>query len=224
MAPHFAACEQDVSVSKLPGPAPAASLRLHDGAARLGWSSIEVPRWYRYAPDGSGDGVKQSMTKTYVPRATGAGCRLVPDTRVLRLGREDGRWTLHCVPSRTDAATRGRAFDPKTAVAFAATVSVVLLAAAAANSLLGERGLLAAAGLAGLADAHAPAISIASLVAAGKLDAAAAVTPILAALPTNTISKIVLAATAGGRRFAWAIVPGLLLVIAAAWTGAVVGR
>ncbi|MFN8602871.1 MAG: GMC family oxidoreductase [Candidatus Binatia bacterium] len=120
MAPHFATCEQDVSVSHLPGPAPAASLRLHEGAERLGWSSIEVPRWYRYAPDGSGDGVKQSMTRTYVPRATSAGCRLVTDTRVLRLGHEDGRWTLRCVPSRMDAATRRRAFTVRARTVFVA--------------------------------------------------------------------------------------------------------
>ena len=109
-------------------------------------------------------------------------------------------------------------------MAFAVTVSVFLLASAAVNSALGARGLLVAAGLAGFADAHAPAISIASLVAAGKLDAPAAVAPVLAALSTNTLSKIVLATASGGRRFAWSIVPGLLLVIAAAWAGALVGR
>lgn len=103
LAPHFAACEQDVSVSYLPGAAPAASRRLHEGAQRLGWSSLEVPRWYRYAPDGSGAGVKQTMSKTYVPRATGAGCRLIAGTRVARLARGDGGWTLRCDPARPDA-------------------------------------------------------------------------------------------------------------------------
>ncbi len=33
---HFAACERDVSVSLLPGAAPAASLKLHEGALNLG--------------------------------------------------------------------------------------------------------------------------------------------------------------------------------------------
>lgn len=100
LEPHFAACEQDVSVSYLPGRAPAASLKLHQGAQHLGWSSLEVPRWYRYAPDGGGQGVKQTMSKTFVPRATGAGCRLLPDTRVARVGYADGRWTLRCDPAR----------------------------------------------------------------------------------------------------------------------------
>jgi len=37
MTPHFEACERDLSVSLLPGAAPAASLKLHEGATRLGW-------------------------------------------------------------------------------------------------------------------------------------------------------------------------------------------
>ncbi|HEX7614048.1 MAG TPA: MgtC/SapB family protein [Thermoanaerobaculia bacterium] len=117
-------------------------------------------------------------------------------------------------------AAPGRAFDPKVAVAFAATVSAILLASAAVNQMLGPKGLLVAAGLAGFADTHAPAISVASLVAAGKVQAGDAVLPILLAMTTNTVSKIVLAAMAGGRRFALQVVPGLLLVIGAAWAGA----
>ena len=40
-------------------------------------------------------------------------------------------------------------------------------------------------------------------------------------MTTNTISKLIFAATAGGTQFALRVVPGLLLVIAAAWIGAV---
>jgi choline dehydrogenase-like flavoprotein len=118
LAPHFAACEQDLSVSPLPGPAPLASRKLADGAAQLGWSAIEVPRWYRYAPDGSGTGVKQSMTKTYVPRATGAGCRLFADTRVARLVRDGGAWSVRCEPSRRGG--HGRAFTVRAPTVFVA--------------------------------------------------------------------------------------------------------
>jgi hypothetical protein len=52
-----------------------------------------------------------------------------------------------------------------------------------------------------------------------RLDAHAAVVPILAGLSTNTLSKIIAATSAGGPRFAWQVVPGLLAVMAAAWTG-----
>lgn len=124
LAPHFAACEQDVSVSPLPGPAPAASLKLADGARSLGWSAIEVPRWYRYAPDGSGAGVKQSMTKTYVPRATGAGCRLLADTRVARLTRDGGFWTVHCEPARANQRGRARPFTVRARSVFVAAGAI----------------------------------------------------------------------------------------------------
>jgi uncharacterized membrane protein (DUF4010 family) len=106
---------------------------------------------------------------------------------------------------------------------FAATLSIVLLGSAALRDWFGEAGAVAAAGMAGLVDTHSSAISIASLVAAGKMAPADAVLPILVGLSTNTVTKVVLAVTAGGRAFAIRVVPGLLLVIAAAWAGALVG-
>src|SRR5262245_33624158 len=94
LAPHFAACEEALSVSPGPGPLPPASRKLRDGAAVLGWSSLEVPRWFRHGDaDAPPGGIRQSMTRTFVPRARAAGCRLVPDTRVVRLTRSNGRWT-----------------------------------------------------------------------------------------------------------------------------------
>lgn len=119
-------------------------------------------------------------------------------------------------------SSAGRAFHPKAAVLFAGTVTAVLLVSAALQRSLGGAGLLAASALAGFADTHAPAISVASLVAAAKLDAPAAALPILAAMTTNTVTKGVLAALSGGGRFALQVVPGLLLVIAAAWAGTLV--
>jgi uncharacterized membrane protein (DUF4010 family) len=50
-----------------------------------------------------------------------------------------------------------------------------------------------------------------------------AVVPILAALSTNTVSKIAVASTSGGRAFAFRVVPGLILLIMAAWIGALAG-
>jgi len=127
----------------------------------------------------------------------------------LRLGRAPGGATV----------ARGRAFDLKGSFLFAATVSAILMLSAGVNQRFGARGLLLAAAVAGLADTHAAAISVASLVAAGKLPAAEAVVPILAAMTANTATKAVVAAAAGGRRFGLQTIPGLLLVIGAAWTG-----
>jgi uncharacterized membrane protein (DUF4010 family) len=114
------------------------------------------------------------------------------------------------------------AFSLKTALAFAATLAVILVVSAALQNWFGETGILLAAAAAGLADTHAAAISVASLVAAGKMDAAHAVFPILAGMTTNTVTKIIMAFTNGDRAFVMRVVPGLVLVIAAAWAGALV--
>ena len=109
MRPHFEACERDVSVSPLAGPAPAASLKLHDGATRLGWKSLEVPRWFRPAPGVPGGGHRQSMTRTFLPRFLAAGGRLLAETRVVRLWREGAKWALraeHRASCEPDAGTR----------------------------------------------------------------------------------------------------------------------
>lgn len=94
LAPHFEACERLVRVSHLPGPAPRISLLLHEGAQRLGWRSMAVPRLVSYGADPSAPGRKQSMSETLVPRFLAAGGRLVPDTRVRRIARQGGRWRL----------------------------------------------------------------------------------------------------------------------------------
>lgn len=102
MLPHFEACERDLSVSLLPCPAPPASLKLHEGATRLGWKSIEVPRWFRYgaavnplaSASASPIGRRQTMTETYVPRFLRAGGRLLPQTRAGRLRQLADGWLV----------------------------------------------------------------------------------------------------------------------------------
>ena len=114
----------------------------------------------------------------------------------------------------------GHAFSLRSALLFAALLAVILVASAALDDWFGGAGVLAVAGLAGLADTHSPAISVASLVASDKLGADAAVVPILAAVTTNTLTKMVFAVTGGGAAFAVRVIPGLILVLAAAWAGA----
>jgi len=96
MNPHFEASEKDVSVSLLPpGMAPAASLRLQEGAARMNWKSLEVPRWFKYNPSLAGGGRRQSMTETFIPRFLRAGGRLLSNTRVDSFRMENGtRWRI----------------------------------------------------------------------------------------------------------------------------------
>ena len=97
LLPHFEACERDLSVSCLPGQAPAASLKLHEGAKLLGWKSIEVPRWFRYDATTPGEqphGTRQTMTRTFIPRFLAAGGRLLPNTRVQSLKGDGHTWKL----------------------------------------------------------------------------------------------------------------------------------
>jgi uncharacterized membrane protein (DUF4010 family) len=129
-------------------------------------------------------------------------------------------FTIKTAGQKPPAAEQtGRAFNLTTAVVFAATVSAILLASAAINRWLGSAGLTVATGLAGFADTHSAAISVASLRAAEKISVADTVIPILVGLTTNTITKAVVSMITGGWRFAVQIIPGLLLVILAAWAG-----
>jgi uncharacterized membrane protein (DUF4010 family) len=113
----------------------------------------------------------------------------------------------------------GHAFSFSSAIILAATLSAILVVSAALRENFGETGVIVGAALAGFADTHSAAVSIASLVASGKMSPADAISPILAALSTNTVSKIIVSWTSGGRPYALRLVPGLLLVVSAAWAG-----
>ena len=120
-----------------------------------------------------------------------------------------------------DQRLLGEAFDLSGALKLAGLIAAVLVASAALTERYGHAGTLVAAGIGGLADAHAPSVSIAGLVAGHKLAVADAARPILLAMTTNTMTKGLLAHTSGGGAFAWRVVPGLAVVIAAAWLGSV---
>ncbi len=97
MRPFFEACEKDLSVSSAPGDLPPPSEKLRAGAAKLGWKSLEVPRWYRYE---AGDtdpaaGRRQSMTETFVPRFLRAGGTLLPRTRAESISLDGGKFVVH---------------------------------------------------------------------------------------------------------------------------------
>ncbi|ERT05973.1 FAD binding domain protein [Lyngbya aestuarii BL J] len=98
LLPHFEACEQAVTVCKLPGKPPLASLKLHQGAVSLGWQSLEVPRWFRYQaqtdPAVTPKGTRQSMTQTFIPRAIDAGCKLLTNTRINFIRKQGKQWFI----------------------------------------------------------------------------------------------------------------------------------
>ena len=121
--------------------------------------------------------------------------------------------------SGSNAAQTGGVFSLKTALIFGSVLAVILVISAALQERFGGAGVLVAAVVGGLVDTHAAAISVATLVASGKVTPVDAVVPILAALTSNTLSKIIMAVTSGGWAFAFRVVPGLILVALAAWVG-----
>lgn len=118
-----------------------------------------------------------------------------------------------------DGKDEDRAFSLQNAVMLAVLIAAAMAASAALRAWLGPSGLAAAALATGLVDAHAGALPPAMLVAAGDLAPGGAVIPILLALSANGVSKVAMAIS-GGRRFATCVIPGIVLVSAAAWAGA----
>jgi uncharacterized membrane protein (DUF4010 family) len=129
-------------------------------------------------------------------------------------------WALRRTAQEHAAA--GEAFSLRTALVFALILSVVLLAAAAAQHWMGETGVVIAAAVSGLADTHSAGVSVASLVADGRIEPSRAVVPVLAAFSANTLTKSAFAIGAGSRSFALNVVPGLVLMALAAWAGTLV--
>ncbi len=88
---HAQEPERTLGVQPLPqGHALEASDVLARGAKSLGWSVMEVPRTYSYEGVAARP-VKQSMSKTYIPRAIAAGAQVLTGTRVDRLLVRRGR-------------------------------------------------------------------------------------------------------------------------------------
>ena len=130
-------------------------------------------------------------------------------------------FTIRALYQKTEGEDQpGQAFSPYTAIGFALILSGILVASAALREWFGETGVILAAAAAGFVDTHSAAISIASLVASGKMSASDAVIPILAGLSTNTISKIIFALASGGHSFSLRVIPGLILATLAGWAGA----
>jgi uncharacterized membrane protein (DUF4010 family) len=117
-------------------------------------------------------------------------------------------------------AATGRAFQPRTAIMFAITVTAVLFLSAALAHFFGATGGLFGVAIAGFADAHSSAVSAASLARSGGLTRNAALLAILLGFTTNTVTKAVVAWVSGGPKFAAGVVPGLLVMLIAAWAGA----
>ncbi len=117
----------------------------------------------------------------------------------------------------TEMDNPGRSFSVKTAIMLAAIIALALLVSAALKTWFGQAGLIVASGVAGLADAHAATISVASLALAGKLAVTDAVVPILVAFSVNAASKVMAAIITGGRVFARQVTLGIIIQVSSIW-------
>ncbi len=117
----------------------------------------------------------------------------------------------------TEIDNPGRSFSVKTAIILAAIIALALLVSAALKTWFGQAGLIVASGVAGLADAHAATISVASLALGGKLAVTDAVVPILVAFSVNAASKVIAAFITGGWIFARQVTLGIIIQVSSIW-------
>ena len=117
------------------------------------------------------------------------------------------------------AERRASAVDLRGAAMFALLVTVASLVSLGGRALAGDAGAVIGAVIAALADAHAAAASVGSLLVAGAVEPELAVIAVLACLSTNSLTKIVLAFGAGDRTYGTRITVATLAVLTAAWVG-----
>ncbi len=117
----------------------------------------------------------------------------------------------------TSSVTPERPFALKPVLLLAGVLTAALLLARWAADRFGASGAVFAAGAAGFADAHAASLAVVTLHAQGDIPLGTCLTSIAAAVGTNTLTKVILAFTAGGRafgrRFLVGVVPSFVVMI-----------
>lgn len=113
-------------------------------------------------------------------------------------------------------AQPAQAFTLSQALLLATIMALMALLAFWLQHLLGNAGVLAAAGIAALAEAHAAAASMAQLHASGSLSLALAQWGCVAVLAASTVAKTMLAFFVGGWRYGMGVGLGLVSMAAAA--------
>ncbi len=113
----------------------------------------------------------------------------------------------------------GRAFNVPLVLVFAGLVAVFAVVGKWLADRLGTSGLYASSAATGFVDAHATAVSLATLTATGTVTAPVAATALLIGLTVNMAAKIPAAFALGPRPFAWRVSAGLALLLAGLWVG-----
>ena len=141
--------------------------------------------------------------------------RLLPAAGIGGLVLAAEAWWLGRTTTSTDAPLEqtGRPFSLVPALVLAAIISLVLPCAIWLEDRYGAAGSVVATAAGALADVHGAAVAMATLVHQGDVALGTAVAAIGAGLATNTISKLVVAAVAGGLRFSASLGALLLPVV-----------
>ncbi len=128
-----------------------------------------------------------------------------------------GAWFWSRAQRTNDGVMTGRAFQPRQALVFSVTVTTLLAVAALMERQFGATGALVGIALGGFADAHSAAASAAALARSAALSGEVAAMAVLLAASSNSLTKLVVAASAGGRVYAQRLAPSIVLMIAGAW-------
>lgn len=126
-------------------------------------------------------------------------------------------WHAHRTQSTIPAAAR--AFDFRTALIFVALVSAFSLLSWLLIAWLGDRIVYASVIGTALIDAQAAAVSIATLVAGGKLSAGEGAFAILTGFTANMLAKTPTAFALGRMAYGVRVTIGLCLLVAGLWIG-----
>jgi uncharacterized membrane protein (DUF4010 family) len=106
--------------------------------------------------------------------------------------------------------------DLRSAIRFGIVFVVVLLVSRTAQMYFGNTGILISSFVSGLADVDAIALSMAQLSRQGGLDLVVASKAVVIAAGSNTLAKGALVLAGGDKQLRRVILPGLLLILAAA--------
>lgn len=143
--------------------------------------------------------VAPSVARALVPSLVLGGVVLLAEAAWLARAPRGG------AASHAEAASPagdGRPFALVPALLLAGVIALVLPLAAWLEDWYGVVGSMVATAAGSLADVHGASVAMATLVSGGQVSTGVAVVAIAAGLATNTVSKVVVAAVAGGMRFA----------------------
>ena len=129
---------------------------------------------------------------------------VLPMTAMVAMLLAAAWWTFRTNEGRetgTEEMPLRNPFHLKRALGWGLSLATVMLVSAAARAWFGDRGLLVAAGLSGVADVDPITLAVSSQLHTSHLPAGTAVLAIVLAIAANTLAKAGFAWISGGRAF-----------------------